>query len=340
MKAPTKLIARTLALSFIVSLVSCGGGGGSNSVTTSAAPAATPVPVVTSFTAVAMPGEMLTYSLDSTNLTYSYSITDSQYGLNGKTGSGILVKNSDGTYSPAGISNAKIVILPNGLLLGAIRETISGVLTTIPIYGMSSPVSDIASGAATYNFVQRTCLSGACNSAYGTFVIKSDATWSSCPSGDITKGCLGTINSGTLNSLGAGKWQVLSGATNIGTAIMMNSSGQNVVILDLKDTRVGGYGVGFLIGSSQQAIDSTKTDGTWVAASTTGAWGVMAASGAKLSSMSVNGMASTATSTLTFDSPWIGMATAASGGHGLLAGTGVYVYENTGGYAELGVKIN
>ncbi len=340
MKGLTKFIARVLALSFVVSLVSCGGGGGSDQVTTSAATTAAPAPVVTSFTAVAMPGEMLTYSLDSTNLTYSYTITDSQYGLNGKTGSGTLVKNGDGTYSPAGINNAKIVILPNGLLLGAIRETISGVPTTIPIYGMSSPVSDIGSGVATYNFVQRTCLSGTCSSVYGTFAIRSDATWTSCPSGNLTTGCPGITNSGTLNSLGGGKWQVLSGATNIGTAIMMNSSGQNVMILDLKDGRAGGYGIGFLVGASQQSVDATKTNGSWVAASTTGAWGVMAASGTKLSNISVNGLPSTATSTLTFNSPWIGMATATSGGHGLLAGTGVYVYENTGGYAELGVKIN
>ena len=301
---------------------------------------AAPAPVVTTFAAVAMAGELLTYSLDATNLTYSYTITDSQFGLNGKSGSGTLVKNSDGTYSPAGISNAKVVVLPNGLLLGAIRETIGGVLTTIPIYGISNPVSDLASGAGTYNFVQRSCLSGTCTSYYGTFAIKSDATWTSCPSGNLNTGCPGSTNSGTLNSLGAGRWQVLSGGTDIGTAVVLNSSGQNVVILDLKDSRTGGFGVGLLVGSLQQAIDTTKTDGTWLSASSTGQWGVFTATGGKINFLTINGTSSTATNTLTFDSPWIGMGTTASGGHGLLAGTGVYAYENSGGYAELGVKIN
>ena len=121
---------------------------------------------------------------------------------------------------------------------------------------------------------------------------------------------------------------------------MLNSSGQNVVMLDLKDARTGGFGVGLLVGSLQQAIDTTKTDGTWVSASTTGQWGVFTASGGKINFSTINGAPSTATNTLTFNSPWIGMGTTASGGYGLLAGTGVYLYEGTGGYAELGVKIN
>lgn len=338
MKKLAASIARVVAFPIVLLLAGCGGSGGGSSTPAAATTTTTATP--TSYTSAAMAGELLTYTLDTTNLTYSYTITDSQYGLTGKTGSGTLVKNSDGTYSPAGISNAKIAVLPNGLLLGAIRETINGTLTTIPIYGMSNPVTDLASGAATYNFVQRSCLSGVCTSYYGTFQISATGTWTSCPSGNLTTGCSGTTNSGTLNSLGSGKWQVLSGATDIGTAIMNNSSGQNVAILDLKDTRAGGFGVGVLVGSSQLSINATQTNGTWVAASTTGQWGTFSASGSNISYSMVNGLPSTATTTLTFDSPWTGMGTTTSGGHGLLAGTGVYLFENTGGYAEMGIKIN
>src|SRR6185295_2336878 len=135
-------------------LASCGGGGSSSSPT--------------QYTSVAMAGELLTYTIDPVALTYSYTITESQFGLTGKTGSGTLVRNGDGSYSPAGISNARLVILPNGLLLGAIRENINGTLTTIPIIGMSNPVSDINSAAGTYNFVQRACLV-VCFSEFGTF---------------------------------------------------------------------------------------------------------------------------------------------------------------------------
>src|SRR4051794_12618515 len=173
-------------LLFVVVISGCGGGGGGGTPSSA-----------TSYTAVAMAGELLTYSLNTTNLTYSYTITESQFGLTGKTGSGTLIRNGDGTYSPAGIANAKLIILPNGLLLGAIRETLNGTPTTIPIIGMSNPVSDVNSAAGTYNFVQRACLAG-CFTAFGTFQISPGGTWISCPSGNLTTGCPGATNAGTL----------------------------------------------------------------------------------------------------------------------------------------------
>ena len=135
-------------------------------------------------------------------------------------------------------------------------------------------------------------------------------------------------------------WQVLHGGTNIGTAIVLNSNGQNVAVLDLKDTRIGGFGVGILVGSSQQTMNTAQSNGTWVAASTEGHWAVISVSGNKISYLSVDGVPSTLTDTLLFNSPWAGFARPLAGGHGLLAGTGVYVYEDTGGYAEMGIKIN
>ena len=313
----------------ITLLGGCGGGGGGSTSTGGAA--------ATTYTAAAMAGELLTYTVDTTNLTYSYTITESQYGLTGKTGSGTLIHNSDGTYSPSGISNAKVAILPNGLLLGAIRETLNGAPTTIPIVGMLSPVTDFNSAAGTYNYVQRYCISGACYSGYGTFQITPAGTWTSCPSGNLTTGCPGATNSGTLNSLGGGKWQALKGATDIGTAIVLNSSGQKVVILDLKNAS---NGVGLLFGSAQQTMTTAQTNGTWVAASTTGLHATFSASGNQISYLTVNGVPSSLTTTFTSNSPWTGLAATPSGGHGLMAGTGAYAYENAGGYAEIGIKIN
>lgn len=330
---------RGVLIALVLMLAACGGGGGGGGDSVQDVVPA-PMPTSTDYTAMALAGELLTYTLDTTKLTYSYTITDSMYGLNGKSGSGTLTLNSNGTYSPSGIPNAVVAVLPNGLLLGAIRETINGATTTIPILGMSSPVTSIAAGAGIYNFVQRSCLSGACSSNYGTVQINPDATWTSCPSGNIATGCTGSTYTGTLNSLGGGKWQVLQAGTNIGTAIAFNSDGQNVLILDLKDTRAGGFGVGILVGSTQQAMATTQTDGTWVAAATNGAWGVFNATGTTLAYQTINGLPSTTTTTVTFNSPWAGLATAAAGGRGLLAGTGVFAYENAGGYAEIGVKLN
>lgn len=326
-----KMLGISIAAS--ISLLSgCGGGGGSAGGTTSPG-----VTSATSYTAAAMAGELLTYTVDTTNLSYNYTITDSQYGLTGKTGAGTLTHNSDGTYSPSGIANAKIAILPNGLLLGAIRETLNGILTTIPIVGMSNPVTDFNSAAGTYNFVERYCVTGTCYSGYGTFQITSFGTWASCPSGNLTTGCPSPSNSGTLNSLGGGKWQVLKGATVIGTAIVLNSSGQNVVILDLTNAS---NGVGILVGSSQQTATTAQTDGTWFSASNTGLYGTFMATGNQINYSSINGVPSTATTTFTSNIPWAGLVTTPAGGVALLAGTGVFADVNSGAYAEIGIKIN
>ena len=321
-----------VALSISI-LSGCGGGGGGSSAPSAVVPTSTS----TSYTSAAMAGELLTYTVDTTLLTYNYTITDSQYGLTGKTGSGTLVHNSDSTYSPSGIANSKIAVLPNGLLLGAIRETINGTLTTIPIIGVSNPVTDFSAAAGTYNYIERYCVSGACSSDYGTFQITSSGTWNSCNLGNLTTGCTGTSRSGTLNSLGGGMWQVLNGGTAIGTALVLNSSGQNVVLLDLNNAA---NGLGLLVGSSQQTVTTAQTNGTWIGASNTGLNGTFTATGSQIAISSINGVPSTATSTLTSNAPWAGLATTGAGGVALLAGVGVYADVNAGGYAEIGIKIN
>jgi hypothetical protein len=319
----------TLALMALLS--GCGGGSSSEAI------APTPTTTASTFTSAAMAGELLTYTVDTTALTYSYTITESQYGLTGRTGSGTLIRNADGTYTPSGITNAKVAVLPNGILLGAIRESINGVLTTVPIYGLSSPVTTIAAAAGTYNYVQRYCIAGACSSDYGTFRIASPGVWTSCELGNLTTGCTGNTNTGTLNSLGGGKWQVLNGATVIGTAFVQNASGQNVIVLDLNNAA---NGLGLLVGSQQQAVTTTQTNGTWWAASSDAQHARFSASGPTISYQTINGVASTATTAMTLNSPWSGFVSSASGGYGLLAGSGVYAFQNTGGYAEIGVKLN
>src|SRR5262245_17840474 len=187
-------------------LASCGGGDSASNAT--------------SYTSVAMAGELVTYSVDPVKLTYSYTITESQFGLNGKTGSGTLVRNLDGSYSPSGIPNARIVVLPNGLLLGAVRERFGTAVVTVPIIGLSNPVSSVNALAATYNYMHRGCLSAVCATAIGTFVINANGTWASCPNGNLAAGnCPAGGRSGTLVSLGSGLWQVMEGTVNVGTAI-------------------------------------------------------------------------------------------------------------------------
>ena len=322
-------LGSVVAIGLAALLASCGGGGGTEST-------------ATKFTSVAMAGELLDYTIDTGKLTYTYTITESQFGLNGKTGSGTLVRNSDGSYSPSGIPHARVVVLPNGLLLGAVREQFGASVITVPIIGLSNPVATLAAIAGDYNYIHRNCLASVCGASHGTFQIESGGTWTSCRDGNVADPgpCAGTAASGTLESLGNGRWRVMDGSTNIGTAIGFASGGQNVLVVDLKDIRAGGFGVGMLVGGQQVAMMPGQTDGTWAVGTSNGHWGVFTASGPTINLTLLDGIPVNVSTTFTANSPWTGMATTAAGGVGFLAGTGVYVLETATGAAELGVKLN
>jgi len=311
-------------------LASCGGGGDSPSSPTR-------------YTSVAMAGELLTYTVDPVALTYRYTITESQFGLEGKTGSGTLVRNLDGSYSPSGIPNARIVILPNGLLLGAVRERFGAAVVTVPIIGLSNPVTTVSALATTYNYLHRGCLGVACATDTGTFVIAANGTWSSCPAGNLAAGaCPSGGRNGTLVSLGDGLWRVMEGSVNVGTALGFNSAGQNVLLIDLKDGARGanGLGIGLVVGAQQAPLTPVQTDGTWIAGTSTGHWAVFTASGTTITLTHLDGIAVQGPSgSFSPDTPWQGMATTNGGGAGFMAGNGVYVLETANGYAELGVKL-
>lgn len=313
-------------LAATAALVSCGGGGNSAAAV--------------KFTSVAMAGELLDYTLDPVNLTYTYTITESQFGLNGKTGSGTLVRNLDGSYSPSGAPNTRVVILPNGLLLGAVREQFGAAVVTVPIIGISNPVATLSAIAGTFNYMHRGCLNVACATDYGTFAIAANGTWASCPTANPGAGaCPAGGRSGTLNALGGGRWQLIEGSVNIGTALGFNSGAQNVLLIDLKDTRAGGLGIGLVVGASQLTMTPAQTDGTWIAGSSNGHWAIFTASGSNITVNWFDGFTVNASTTFTANLPWTGMATSAAGGVGFLAGAGVYVLETAGGYAEIGVKL-
>lgn len=324
----------TAAVAIVCSVLlsACGGGGGggsssSNTTTTSSG---------TTYTAAAAVGELLTYTLDTTNLTFSYTITESQYGLTGKTGSGTLVANGDGTYTPSGAPNARVAVLPNGLLIGGIRETFNGVDKTVPIIGLSNPVTDTASLEATYDAVEVECWLGSCGTDFSTFRLNADGTWVSCLVSDYDANPLNCPGrqTGTYNSLGGGKWQMWNNGADIGTALVFSSGAQKVVIVDLKDARAGGFGFGLIVGSTKTAISNTDADGTWHYNSLNGAAGTIVVSNGTYTSSADNYQT---TYTLALNSPWNGFATPQPGGEAILAGTGVYVYENSG-YFSVGLK--
>ena len=307
-------------------LVSCGGASDGTA---------------TRYQSVAMAGELIDYTLDTTKLTYTYTITESQFGLDGTTGTGTLTHNADGSYTPSGAPDARLIVLPNGLLIGAVRERFGADVVTTPIIGLRDPVTTLAALAADYNYVARGCASAVCLMSHGSFRIDAAGAWSSCRDGNIAAGaCTGAAASGTLESRGDGQWRMKSDdGTDIGTAMSFNSDGQNVLIVDLKDRRAGGFGIGMLVGGQQVAMTPAMTDGTWVAATASGHWFVFTASGSDINISQVDWLPANLATTFSANDPWTGMATTAWSEVGFFAGAGVYMLETAAGDAELGVKV-
>jgi hypothetical protein len=307
-------------------LVSCGGSDGDT----------------TRYQSVAMAGELIDYTVDTTNLTYTYTITESQFGLAGVTGNGTLKANADGSYTPSTAPDARVIIRPNGLMLGAVRERFGASVVTVPIIGIKDPVTTIAALAADYNYVQRGCASAVCPVSHGTFRIAAAGTWTSCRDANLAAGpCTGTATSGTLESRSGGLWRMKSDdGTDIGTVMGFNSGGQNVLIVDLKDQRAGGFGVGLLVGGQQVAMTSTMTDGTWIAATASGHSFLFTASGSDIAISQIDWQPVTLNTTFIANDPWTGMATTAWGEVGFFAGAGLYMLETPAGDVELGVKVH
>lgn len=311
----------------VVLVASCGGGTDDDA---------------TRYQSVAMAGELIDYTVDTTNLTYKYTITESQFGLAGRTGDGTLTSNADGSYTPSGAPDARVIVLPNGLLFGAVRERFGESVVTTPIIGVKDPVTTMAALAADYNYVQRSCASAACSVSHGTFRILADGTWTSCRNGNVAVGpCTGTANNGTLESRDGGLFRMKTAdGTDIGTAIGVQSGGQNVLIVDLKDQRAGGSGVGLIVGGQQETMSPTVTDGTWVAATGSGDWLLFTAKGSDINITQIDWLPVNLSVTFATNQPWPGMATTAWGDIGFIVGSGVYMLETPAGDVELGVRLH
>lgn len=195
----------------------------------------------------------------------------------------------------------------------------------VPIIGVKDPVTSKTALAADYKHVQSSCVSTVCTLSHGTFRIKAGDAWTSCRDGNLAVGaCTGAAANDTLESRGSGQWRVKSAdGTDIGTAMAFNPAGQNVLIVDLKVRRAGGFGIGMLIGGQQVAMTTTMTDGTWVAATGSGHWFLFKASGSAIAISQVDWQPVKLDTTFAANAPWTGMATTAWGEVGFFAGSGV-----------------
>lgn len=212
-----KELTYTLLTIGAATLMGCGGsssGGGD------------PVANETKVHAAASIGDLVSYTLTPgstpNSYNYTFTITESDFGLTGTTQSGTLTQNADNTYTPSSNPNARVLIMKNDA--GDVRFVVGkAALSTPPTDMLFAGVSTTATGynlasvAGVYNFVSYQCdtpLSGnVCpgnSSHYGTFKIDAAGTFTYCEGDTLsntTPTCIesaaGTIvdnNDGTLSA--------------------------------------------------------------------------------------------------------------------------------------------
>lgn len=325
-----------LSMSLVV-LAACGGGGGGSSSSSGFSQ---------TYTASAAQGELITYSVDTTKLTYSYTVIKSQYGCevptsDCHTGSGTLTLNADKSFSVSGSSGSKFYALQSGLLVGTIKL---GSMPATPIIGIPNPISTGSSLAGTYNFISVQCptkSNGAmtgCQGRYGSLNVTSTGAtsiaYSTCESDDIensSKVCsTTTTGTGTFDpTINAWKF-IRTGSSQENFMVAFTSTGgQKVAYIDFNDP--GGYGYGQATVSEKQALTATIRNAS------VGEWFMVSlAPGADSTSLVVtanaDGTVSTGGSMLP-NQPWDGFIENSTDTNGkfIMAGSGVFTY---GGWTD------
>ena len=324
-------------------LSSCGGGGGSSSSSTAA-----------TYTSSGSVGEVLSYSIDTTNKTYSYTILKSAYSLEGTTGSGTLTANSDGSYTPSENSNARVYNVSGGLLVGSAYLNLNGTNTSVPLLGVSSPVTTLSTLAGTYNYLRIGCTSPTsgtiassnCSTSYGTILIDSSGSYTTCTSANITTSTTCSSTTGTISYLSSGIWKFTRTGSTASNYLLAYDGGNSQVVLLIDTNDSGGYGYGHAVASTQVAVSSAS--GTYYKTANDGRAGTVVPSSSTYSgSYTLSGVSYSESGTLSYNSPWNGFVTATNSsgsvGTAIVAGTGVYAYRNNAAnstYWEVGIKSN
>lgn len=312
-------------------LIGCGENGEDSTTSTTGGDSTTPTTgeeTVTAkeFNSSGSLGELLTYTIDTTAMTYSYEIVESEFGLQGTSGSGTLVPNQDGTYSPSDDRDIHLTLLPNTLIVGGADITVGDADTFMLFAGVPALETGYtpAEIAGTYNYVVFECDdpldSGVCTSGYrsyyGTFEIDEFGTWRGCGEGDLSdvtsNPCSGDITTGNWTDEGDGIISITYGGTETGKAMLLPSgAGGKVIVVDFIDRQDAGPGI--LIGVKQQDISGEDLSGEYHYNGDDGGYGDVevdnAANTYSGSYTEPDGSQQTTTGSLHRNSPWEGWLT-------------------------------
>lgn len=313
------------------------------------------------FTASAGAGEVMQFSIDTANMTYSYKVVESSYNNTfvGKTSTGLLSgKTAIGSYTVGPSADNFIqagVVFPvqNGLLVGHVQISLIGGTFKIPVFGVSNPVTNLAGLADTYNFEGFACglKSGgnvlgafACLSHYGTIKVDALGNYTVCKSGNITTTPACATSTGTIMATATpGVFDfVKTGTGHIGWFLAFTApNGQKVAVIDHDDASTPAYG--HSVATTQAAMVAGAADGNYFTRNNEGGASLLAVSGTTFTDI-ITGVSGT----LTTDTPWTGLTTyqiaassgvAAASGVAMIAGTGAYTYNSSSDAALFGVGL-
>jgi hypothetical protein len=316
-----------MAITTAAVLAGCGGGGGTASTSTS-------------YVAAASAGELIRYNLDTTALTYSYTIEESAYGLTGQQGSGTLTRNSDGTYTPSDFAG-KIAVLESGLVLGAIAADLNadGSNEVLPFVGASNNITTAADAAGVYNFISRQCGTNTCSNHYGTVKVETSGQWTSCVGGNLaeTNPTCTDGASGAVGSFASGLASITVGGVSAGTMFIFKdaTNGQKAMLMDLNGQSVLGKGAFY---AATQALPA-NADGVWHYTHSNGTLRGYVEVNSTNYVDHVHGAPQTYPGSFTTNLPWAGFVTTADGNILMPTGAGLYAgYFPQVGSMSIGIR--
>jgi hypothetical protein len=338
-----KVLFCTVAIVSLTTLNACGGGGGA---------ATTGSGFQQTYVSSAAQGELISYSVDTTNLTYNWQVVKSQYGCEivssaCNNGSGTLMKNSDNSYTLTG-TTSKIYMLQSGLLTGTIKL---GTMPATPILGIPNPISTSATLAGTYNYISAQCaqktqgMMTGCHGLYGSLSVvdsgSNTVTYSTCESDDIensAKTCTSTTSGIGVYDSALKSWKFSrNGSANENYMVAFTSSdGKKIAYIDFNDA--GGYGYGQATLSQKytlQASDLVAGAGDWFFVNLTPGQDSVT----WIDTVDQHGVVSSNGGTLTLNTPWNGFAKNSLDARGVMIASGKDVitfggYTNTSGDAK------
>lgn len=300
-----------------VLIAGCGGGGESSSAG-----------FTQSYTSSAGAGDVLQFSVNTANMTYSFQVKETSYAASGvsatESSTGTLTgRNAVGSYNVSAsadgfILGGEVFAMQNGLFVGhVIISPIGGSTIKIPVFGVPTPITAIANLAGTYNYQGFGCagLSGGnvlgaipCASHTGTITVTSAGAFTTCKGGNLGAAspvCASQATGSIVATATPGVYDFqTTGGTHRGWFFAFTSGGQNVAVIDHDDAVTPFYG--HSVALTQATLTSGQVDGNYFVKNNIGGRDLITVGGNAYTDINAAG---TTTGTLAYNIPWTGLVT-------------------------------